>query len=281
MTFFSRVALLAALALLVASGVGATTEGASAPKAPRLVAFGSCGELLRHVKAQAGRFVGPYGFGALGAPGMEKGVPTQAAAPTQGVDYSGTNVQEEGVDEPDLVKTDGETLYSVASGRLNAVDVRERRPRLLDSLKLQEGLSHELLLHGSRLLVLSRGGFWIQPLPAMTARIMPPAPAQSVLTEIDVSNPKALRLVRTLTLDGSYVAARLVGGKARIVTASQLPVKLPFVQPKGSTEQALAEATKRNKAVVSSSRAASWLPSYRVKRPGRPASEVPPFRWTG
>lgn len=277
MTHFRRVSLLAALALLAASGAGATTETAAAPKPARLVVFGSCGELLRHVKSQAGRFVGPYGFGALGAPGVEKGVPTQSAAPVQGVDYSATNVQEEGVDEPDLVKTDGETLYSVASGRLNAVDVREKRPRLLDSLKLQEGLSHELLLHGNRLLVLSRGGFWIQPLPAMAARIIAPAPAQSVLAEIDVSNPKALRVVRTLTLDGSYVAARLVGGKARVVTASQLPVKLPFVQPQGSTAQALAEAAKRNKAVVSSSRAASWLPSYRVKRPGRPASKARPL----
>jgi uncharacterized secreted protein with C-terminal beta-propeller domain len=273
MIFVRRVALLAALALLVASGVGATNESATAPKASRLVAFGSCGELLRHVKSQAGRFVGAYGFG-VGGPGIEKGVPTQAAAPAQGVDYSGTNVQEEGVDEPDLVKTNGETLFAVASGRLNSVDVGERRPRLLDSLKLAPGLSHELLLHGNRLLVLSRGGFWVEPLPAIAARIMPPAPAESVLTEVDVSNPKALRVVRTLTLDGSYVAARLVGGKARIVAASQLPVKLPFVQPKGSTEQALAEATKRNRAVISSSRAASWLPSYRVKRPGLPASKA-------
>ena len=41
----------------------------------------------------------------------------------QGVDFSGTNVQEEGVDEPDLVKTDGNTLFAVANGRLNANQV--------------------------------------------------------------------------------------------------------------------------------------------------------------
>lgn len=278
MNFVRRVALVAAPALLAAAALGATTERSEAgsaqagvaAKAVRLVAFSSCDQLLGHVKSQAGRFVGPYGFGV---PGLESGVPTRAAAPKAGIDYSGTNVQEEGVDEPDLVKTDGETLFSVASGWLNAVDVRERRPRLLDSLKLQEGWSHELLLHGNRLLVLSRGGFWAEPLPAMAARIAPPAPAQSVLAEVDVSNPKALRVIRTLTLDGTYVAARLVGGKARIVAAAQLPVKLPFVQPKGSTEQAAAEATKRNKAVIASSRVTAWLPSYRLERPGSPASK--------
>ena len=49
----------------------------------------------------------------------------------------------------------------------------------------------------------------------MAARMMPFAPAQSVLTEIDVSKPQALRVVRTLTLDGGYVAARLVGGSVQ------------------------------------------------------------------
>ena len=34
-------------------------------------------------------------------------------------------------------------------------------------------MSHELLLHGDRLLVLSRGGYWVEPLPAMAARIAP------------------------------------------------------------------------------------------------------------
>ncbi|MBA2296405.1 MAG: beta-propeller domain-containing protein [Actinobacteria bacterium] len=31
-------------------------------------------------------------------------------------DYSGTNVQEKGVDEPDLEKSNGNTLFAVATG---------------------------------------------------------------------------------------------------------------------------------------------------------------------
>ena len=48
--------------------------------------------------------------------------------PTEGVDYSGTNVQEQGVDEPDSVKTNGKTLFAVAGNRLNAVDVTSAQP---------------------------------------------------------------------------------------------------------------------------------------------------------
>ena len=183
-------------------------------------------------------------------------------------------MQEEGVDEPDIVKTDGNTLFAVANGKLNAVDVSDPKPRLLDTLALNAGMNHELLLHGDRLMVLSRGGYWIEPLPAIAARIAPCQPAQSILSEVNVSDPKRLRLVRTLTLDGSYVAARLVGGSVRIVTSAQVPSKLPFVQPTTGTKEDLAAATKKNRAVVASSRVASWLPTYRIKRAGAKAGQA-------
>ena len=276
MTFSRRAAFLVALALLVAAGLGGTADRSAAEtaKAPRLSAFGTCGQLLSYAKANASRFVGPYGLG--GPVGIAE--TTRAAAPAQqGVDFSGTNVQEEGVDEPDMVKTDGNTLFAVANGRLNAVDVGAAKPRLLDTLALDPGMSHELLLRGDRLLVLSRGGFFAEPLPALPARIAPFQQAQSVLSEVNVADPTRLRLVRTLTLDGSYVAARLVGGSARIVAASQAPAELPFVQPTLGTKEDLAAATKRNRAVVASSRVASWLPSYRIKRAGAKAGPKRPL----
>ncbi len=281
MNFGRRVALLAALAVVAAASVGGTTAR-SAPDAskPRLTSFSSCGQLLGYAKAQAKRFVGPYGLGG-GRPGIEATAstanPARAAAPVQGVDFSGTNVQEEGVDEPDLVKTDGKTLFAVANGKLRAVDVGGLRPRLLDSLALEPGQSHELLLHGDRLLVLSRGGFWIEPLPAIAARIAPYQPAQSALAEIDVSDPARLRLVRSLTLDGSYVAARLVGGSVRIVAASQVPAALPFVPPADGSKEALAAATQQNRAVVARSKVARWLPSYQIKRAGAKAGKARPL----
>jgi len=214
----TRMALVsAAIVLAVAvAGLGGTagysapghTGTAPAAKASRLVPFRSCGDLLGYVTSQAAPLVGPWGFGgpSFARGGLPPGVAVPAAGsapagatPQEGVDYSGTNVQEQGVDEPDLVKTNGTTLFAVAAGRLNAVAVTGTRPQLLDSLKLDGGWSHELLLAGDRLLVLSRGGYWVTPRPAATAIAMPYFPAKSVLSEIDVSNPRALRLVRTLT----------------------------------------------------------------------------------
>ncbi len=267
MNFGKPIAFLAALTALAALALGGAAAGASS-KATRLTAFRSCGELLGYAKLHASRFVGPYGLGSpmAGRDGIVE--TTRAAAPEQGVDFSGTNVQEEGVDEPDLVKTNGNTLFAVANGKLNAVDVRDPKPRLLDSLQLAAGSEHELLLHGARLLVISRGGYWAVPLPGIAARMAPFAAAQSVLAEVDVSDPRQLRVVRTLTLEGAYVAARLVGSSVRIVSAAQIPGKLRFEQPDGPTKDALAAAAKRNRSVLASSRVASWLPSYRITKAG-------------
>lgn len=279
-----RMAVLGGLAVLLVAALAGTAGGSAAggaraeraAKAQRLVAFRSCGSLLGYVKSRAARFVGPWGLGTPGIGVPTAAPPTRDGGRTQGVDYSGTNVQEEGVDEPDLVKTNGETLFAVAGGRLNAVAV-EGRPRLLDTLKLDPGWSHELLLYGNRLLVLSRGGFWVEPLPALAARIAPFVPSSSVLTEVDVSDPKRLRVVRTLTLDGAYVAARLVGRSARIVAAAQVPAGLRYETPTGATPEALDAARRHNQAVVASSGLASWLPQYRIARPGRPAARARPL----
>ena len=46
--------------------------------------------------------------------------PEVKAVPDMGtdVDYSGTNIQELGVDEPDIVKTDGTYLYVISNSKL-------------------------------------------------------------------------------------------------------------------------------------------------------------------
>ena len=125
--------------------------------------------------------------------------------------------------------------------------------------------------------MLSRGGYWIEPLPAMAARMAPYQPANSVLSEVDVSDPAKLRLVRTLTLDGSYVAARLVGSVARIVAAAQIPAAIPFKQPTDGSPEAIAAAERQNEALVARSKVASWLPSYRIKRAGAKAGKARPL----
>ena len=139
-----------------------------------------------------------------------------------GVDYSTTNVQEEGVDEPDIVKTNGRHLYVMNASTLYVFNVRTGEPKLVGSLTLR-GFGHQLLLSGDRVLALTT--YWddpvLQPQPAQVIAPEPypypvPEPATR-LFEIDVSDASAPKLLNTLTMEGYYVSARLRGSVARII----------------------------------------------------------------
>jgi uncharacterized secreted protein with C-terminal beta-propeller domain len=284
MSSLRRISILAGVAVLATAALeGASARPGASSAGSRLVAFRSCPDLVTYARAHAKPFVSAYGLGGGRTDLVAKGAPVPSAALgqagaaredsalQQGVDYSGTNVQEEGVDEPDLVKTDGRTVFAIANGTLNAVAVNGGKPQLLDTLKLNTVATYELLLHGKRLLVIGRGGYWAEPLPASAKLIMPYQPASSVLTEVDVSDPKALEVVRTLELDGAYVAARLVGSTVRLVASSQVPASLPFVQPANGAPEAVAFAKRHNASVLANARVGKWLPSYRIKRAGHRA----------
>ena len=157
------------------------------------------------------------------------------------------------------------------------------KPRLLDSLALEPASSHELLLHGDRLLVLSRGGYWIEPLPAIAARIAPYQPAKSVLAEVDVSDPARLRLVRTL--DARRLLrrrpARRLGRPDRRgrAAAGRAPVQAADRRLAGGDRR---RQSGRTRPCVARSKVASWLPVLpdqarrREARQGAPARPVPP-----
>jgi len=277
---------IAVTALVAACATGATLLTSSAAAAgTRLHAFGGCGELLNYAKRHAGKAVGPYGLGGVG---IAFGAPMQAtaaeaagtardAAPAPGVDYSTTNVQEAGVDEPDIVKTNGSTIFAIAQGKLYAVDTRGATPRLVSSLSLSGGWNHQLFLHGNRALVIMGAGGGVVPLGEMTSEmsIAPDMVAGTQLLEIDIADPAAMRIVRTMSVDGNYISARLTASTARVVFASA-PVGLEFVAPAAGDQQATDAAVVKNRAVISRSRVANWVPRYTLenKRTGRKATRA-------
>jgi len=84
----------------------------------------SYAELIKiYMKAQNGPRYSYRDFARVG--GMEKDASGAPTADSQKNDYSKTNLQIEGVDEADIIKTDGEFLYLIANNRLYIVDVRD------------------------------------------------------------------------------------------------------------------------------------------------------------
>ena len=211
----------------------AAAPAAKAPAAAkklRLKAFSSCTALIRYGRRFAPRgpgagpplplvddivFVPPLRGGGDALPPLPAAEPDRAGGGT-GED-SGTNVQEAGVDEPDTVKTAGGRIFAVAGSSVHALDAED--PRLLGSLEL-EGWGHELLLSGDRLLVISQA----EPLGSSSRAAISPArglDSVTVLTEVDVSDPAAMKILRTERIRGTHVSSRLTGHSARVVVWSR------------------------------------------------------------
>ncbi|HEX8104379.1 MAG TPA: beta-propeller domain-containing protein [Solirubrobacteraceae bacterium] len=233
-------ALLAAVLVALAPPAGAAAKR----KSPhRLKAFASCGSIVKYARRNTRRLDGGRGIPSRTQPltgdvlpspiftGM-RGKPTPAAAPQAaapegdaaagagGGEFSGTNVQEAGVDEPDVVKTDGRRIVVASAGVLRVLTVEGGEPRLDGSLPLA-GDGHQLLLRGNRVLV-------------MAGRYTSAGRASSTLTEVDISDPAAPVLRRTLDLPGYVVDARQTAGTARVVvTSPPRPVELPELPDAG------------------------------------------------
>ena len=81
-------------------------------------------------------------------------------APRPGPEGTPTNVQEAGVDEPDIVKSAGSTLFTVDGNVLRAVDTSGGAPVLSGSIELPRGPAnarvgdYQLLVAGDRLLAI-------------------------------------------------------------------------------------------------------------------------------
>jgi len=262
-----------------------TTTGRIGPPATMAFAlqpFDACDPLLEYVKEHALEMVGPYGLGDGywgGGPWMMEDmamegdaastVPASGASRNSvmqaGVDYSTTNVQEVGVDEPDIVKTDGTRILAIAQGVLYYVDVSGDTPELVGSLRLDDAGAQEMLLAGDTLLVMSRTNQWGVPMRLAPEIWNPDVPYYgsgiSVLSEVDISDPADMAVVNTLFVDGSYLSARMVGHTVRVVVDSY-PTGLEFVYPTGSGLRAEREAERINRQVIEDSTIENWLPYF-------------------
>ena len=186
----------------------------------------------------------------------------------EGVDFSGTNVQELGIDEPDLIKTDGTRILIVEDQWLHHVDVSGDTAILTDTIELTGHWGSEMLLEGDRLLVLARtdgyaeeGSSSNDATDSAMSRLVSPGtwkPLTSII-EVDLSDPADLRITNTLTVEGNYVSARVVNGAARVVLTSG-PEQLPFVYPQNQAGEK--RATEFNRQIIAETVVADWLPSY-------------------
>ena len=124
---------------------------------------------------------------------------------------TGTNVQEAGVDEPDVVKVAGDTLFRIQDNVLTTYDITGDEPEQLSSqLPRCPGTcaSGEILVSGDRVVVLGN--------LATTA-------SERAVVVVDVSRPGPREIVEQTDYTATISAARLHGDVVRVVLDNGLP----------------------------------------------------------
>lgn len=120
-------------------------------------------------------------------------------------DHSETTAQVEGVDESDIVKTDGKYIYILErykNGVIKIVDIRGENPVQLGSITA-DIYATDMYLSGDRLILIGQVG---------TGNI---STAASVY---DVSDPAKVSLVTTCTQSGYLSDSRMISGKLYMIS---------------------------------------------------------------
>ncbi len=287
--------------VLVVFGIGAASctdapsaESRSVPTgALSLAAFSSCDDALHGLRQAAEANVGAYGFTGTqtgvarsSAGGVAPAIPAPQAAARAGDSgafaredgstpaYSGTNDHEVGVDEPDLVKTDGRRIVTVSGGVLRVVDVATAKVTGELNLADQSGgfAPANLLLDGDHALVLADGGYAVpQTFRAPSGGAMqgsgavPPTPGDSSgpvgprLLLVDLSNTPTV--IGSYAIDGALVDARQVDSTVHVVIRSAPRIAFPSEYRPNSDGAALVAT---NRAVIARADLGDWLPRIEV-----------------
>ncbi len=87
---------------------------------------------------------------------MEDSVYTSGTLDSGISDYSGTNIQVDGVDEADFVKTDGRYIYSVSDESIYIINPNNGKPLLVSELETGYDI-HDLYIHGNKLVAIAQG----------------------------------------------------------------------------------------------------------------------------
>lgn len=171
---------------------------------PELKTFSSYEELKSFLKAnmvKASSTFKTYGFPLRAA--LE-----DAEAVSWGVKeapaHSTTNIQVEGVDEADIVKTDGNYLYVVSGSTVYILQAYPpEQVKLLSRIVLNETYGMEIYINGDKLAVLGNGYPYV-------LRHMPYI-GNMFINIYDVSNRSDPIQTRTMILNGSLSGSRMIG----------------------------------------------------------------------
>jgi inhibitor of cysteine peptidase len=161
-------------------------------------------------------------FGARGISTLPMPVPAYAVNSGSEQSYSTTNIQVAGVDEADIVKTDGNYIYVIANSIAYILDANPQNAKVLAKIAFNNTYLAGMFLSqdGNKLAVLgsqygapiySGGPLYAGGSNAISIYGIFANDVETFINVYDVSNKADPVLVRNFTMSGSYFNSRMIG----------------------------------------------------------------------
>ena len=159
-----------------------------------------------------------------GSKEMTDSVVKSAAAPeaqSQDREYSTTNTQVKGVDEADIVKTDGKYIYYVSNSKIVIVDAQNKNDlKIVSEIKYdnknQENFyPQEIYIENNKLVVIGSKNIYTTNSNARAYRM---ATNYTVAICYDTTNKSDIKNIRNVELEGMYVSSRMIDDNVYIVS---------------------------------------------------------------
>ena len=147
-------------------------------------------------------------------------------------EYSDTNVQVKGVDEPDFLKTDGKYVYIVSENRLTIAEAYPAKDAGIifkTVLDIEPQNLQNMFLNDDRLVVFYYGTGQEEVIPEFDFQ---PRSRHSQTTHaeiIDISDRQDPKIIRDYEVDGSFHNARMIGDYVYLVTVSGVDYRYPAI----------------------------------------------------
>jgi len=298
---------LAALLLSILAGCSSSSSSNTVPtpvgvdRHPLLTQVTSCGQLetaiedalVLQMKSSLEQIrKGDYYIGVGGAP-VGPGAPGPVTASPSGAgagptSVSTTNTQVAGVDEADFVQNDGTRIAVLAGGMLHLLS--SWPPQAMAetaSLKI-DGWPRDMFLAGNQVVVFSNV-YIPRPIEGMHPICAPVAQGPAVdafcgywandvtqITTIDVSDLSHPKVTAEILLPGSYLSARRIDQRVRLVMSDTLPYPdglkywpdLPPGASKDDRDKAFDALEAANEALIRGRSLDDWLRKGEVRIPG-------------
>jgi uncharacterized secreted protein with C-terminal beta-propeller domain len=131
------------------------------------------------------------------------GSQTQALNTMEDLDYSKTNMQVEGVDEADVVKTDGDYIYVISGQKVVIVKAYPAEEATVLSRITVNGTLEQLFINVDRLVVFYESGLYNE--------------AKTCISIYDISDRANPSLRSEIAVDGQYFSSRMIGDYVYVV----------------------------------------------------------------